>query len=83
MWIWRGSYLRVGRVYLLSLAAVERCKQLLPTFLSLSSSLPALFDRETHRFLIIPPPCAIVRGGQSATEPTPALSARNIPPISE
>lgn len=82
MWIWRGSYLRVGRVYLLSLAAVERCKQLLPTFLSVSSSLPALFNRETTGFLLFPrrvPLCAADKAPRSRPLPYPPEIFRQYP----
>lgn len=41
-------------------------------------SAPLPFRSRNHRFLIIPPPCAIVSAGQSATKPTLALPARDI-----
>lgn len=47
-----------------------------PTNPLFSASRP--FRSRNRRFLIIPPPCAIVQAGQSATKPTPALSARDI-----
>lgn len=39
---------------------------------------PLPFRSRNHRFLIIPPPCAIVSAGQSTTKPTLALPARDI-----
>lgn len=82
MWIWRIVSLSWP-----SLSFVSRPPPLLSLSLSglrgsrqpflCSSSLPA-FRSRNHRFLIIPPPCAIVPAGQSATKPTPALSARDI-----
>ena len=60
-----------------SLSFVSRLSAIVPSLLSFPPHFNP-FRSTNHRFLIIPPPCAIVAAGQSATKPTPALSVRDI-----
>lgn len=82
MWIWRGSYLRVGRVYLLSLAAVEASANLSLSF-SLSLRLSPLFSIEKPTgFLLFPrrvPLCAADKAPRSRPLPYPPEIFRQYP----